>query len=166
MDLVEREPYNPGVYLMRIILTQDVRKLGAIGDIVNVKDGYARNYLLPRNFAVAANESNKAELDHQKRVLERKSAKLLAEYKKLASNIEKVSLTIAKKTGEDEKIFGTVTSTELEEKLKESGLEVDKRDIHIDEEVKKVGVYNATVKLHAQVDAKLKFWVVADESDA
>ena len=88
---------------MRIILTQDVKKLGTIGEIVNVKDGYARNFLLPRSMAVVANEANKAELEHQKRVLERKSAKLLAEYKKLAANIEKVSVTIAKKTGEDEK---------------------------------------------------------------
>jgi large subunit ribosomal protein L9 len=151
---------------MRIILTQDVRKLGTIGDIVNVKDGYARNYLLPRNFAVVANESNKAELEHQKRVLERKSAKVLAEFKKLASNIEKVSVTIAKKTGEDEKIFGTVTSAELEAKLKEAGVEVDRRDIVLTEEVKKVGVYNAEVRLHSKITAKLKFWVVADEADA
>ena len=112
---------------MRIILTQDVKKLGTIGEIVNVKDGYARNFLLPRSMAVVANEANKAELEHQKRVLERKSAKLLAEYKKLAANIEKVSVTIAKKTGEDEKIFGTVTSTELEAKLKEAGVDGQQR---------------------------------------
>lgn len=149
---------------MRIILTQDVKKLGSIGEIVNVKDGYARNYLLPRNFAVVANEANKAELEHQKRVLERKSAKVLAEMKKLASNIEKVSVTIAKKAGEDEKIFGTVTAAELEAKLKEAGVEVDKRDIELTEEVKKVGVYNADVKLHSKVTAKLKFWVVAEEA--
>lgn len=148
---------------MRIILTQDVKKLGTIGEIVNVKDGYARNFLLPRSMAVVANEANKAELEHQKRVLERKSAKLLAEYKKLAANIEKVSVTIAKKTGEDEKIFGTVTSTELEAKLKEAGVEADRRDIVITEDVKKVGVYTAEVRLHSKVTAKLKFWVVADE---
>ena len=151
---------------MRIILTQDVKKLGTIGEIVNVKDGYARNYLLPRSMAVVANESNKAELEHQKRILERKSAKLLAQYKKLAPNIEKVSVTIAKKVGEEDKIFGTVTAAELEAKLSEAGVEVDKRDIVLTEEVKKVGVYNTEVRLHSKVTAKLKFWVVADEGDA
>lgn len=150
---------------MRVILTQDVKKLGTIGQIVNVKDGYARNFLLPRQFAVVANESNKAELEHQKRVLERKRAKVLAEVKKIASNIEKVSVTIAKKTGDDEKIFGTVTTNELEAKLAEAGLEVDRRDIVITEDVKKVGVYNAEVRLHTEVTAKLKFWVVAEETE-
>lgn len=150
---------------MRIILTQDIRKLGSIGDIVNVKDGYARNFLLPRSMAVTANEANKAELEHQKRLLERKSAKQLAEYKKLASNIEKVSVTISKRAGEDEKIFGTVTPQELSNSLGDAGIEVDKRDIFLTESVKKVGVYSADVKLHSKVTAKLKFWVVADEPE-
>lgn len=150
---------------MRVILTQDVKKLGTIGDIVNVKDGYARNFLLPREVAVVANVSNKAELDHQKRVLDRKKAKVLAEVKKLASNIEKVSVTIAKRTGEDEKIFGTVTTVELEAKLKEAGVDVDRRDIALTEDVKKVGVYSAEVRLHSEVTAKLKFWVVAEETE-
>ena len=150
---------------MRIILTQDIRKLGSIGDIVNVKDGYARNFLLPRSMAVTANEANKAELEHQKRLLERKSAKQLAEHKKLASNIEKVSVTISKRAGEDEKIFGTVTPQELSNSLGDAGIEVDKRDIFLTESVKKVGVYSADVKLHSKVTAKLKFWVVADEPE-
>ena len=150
---------------MRIILTQDIRKLGSIGDIVNVKDGYARNFLLPRSMAVTANEANKAELEHQKRLLERKSAKQLAVYKKLASNIEKVSVTISKRAGEDEKIFGTVTPQELSNSLGDAGIEVDKRDIFLTESVKKVGVYSADVKLHSKVTAKLKFWVVADEPE-
>jgi large subunit ribosomal protein L9 len=146
---------------MKIILTAEVSKLGSIGDIVNVKDGYARNFLLPRGLASVANDSNKKALDHQVRILEKKRAKALDEAKGVASNIEKTSVTVSKQVGEDEKIFGTVTTAELSVLLKAEGLEIDKKDIKITEEIKKVGVYAAEVKLHAKVTATFKVWVVA-----
>jgi len=146
---------------VRLILNQDVPALGSIGDLVTVKGGFARNYLIPRGFAVVANERNKAELDHQIKILEKKRAEQLGEAKKLAAQIEKASVTVAKQVGEEEKIFGSVTTAELEELLAAEGIKVDRRNITVLEEVKKVGVYSAEVKLHAEVSAKFKVWVVA-----
>ena len=146
---------------VKLILNQDVPSLGTIGEIVNVKGGYARNYLIPRGLGLLANEKNKAALGHQLRILEKKRAKLLGEAKKLASAIEKTSVTVSKQVGEEEKIFGTVTTAELAELIAKEGLKVDKKDITILEEIKKVGVYTAQVKLHSDVVAKFKVWVVA-----
>jgi len=146
---------------VRLILNQDVPALGSIGDLVTVKGGFARNYLIPRGFAVVANERNKAELDHQIKVLEKKRLEHLGEAKKLAAQIEKTSVTVAKQVGEEEKIFGSVTTAELEELLAAEGIKIDRRNITVLEEVKKVGVYSAEVKLHAEVSAKFKVWVVA-----
>ena len=147
---------------MRVILTEDVKTLGSIGDVKDVKDGYARNFLIPRSLAKVANDSNRKELDHNKRILDRRKQKVLAEFKTLAATIERISVTVAKPVGEDERIFGTVTSAELEELLAKEGITVSRRDIKISEDVKKVGVYSAEVKLHSEVSAKFKVWVVAE----
>lgn len=146
---------------MKLILTNDVPTLGGIGSIVQVKNGYARNYLLPKKLAVLANESNTKQLEHQKRVLAKRREKVLNEFKALASKIEKVSLEVSKLVGEDERIFGSVTTAELAEMLAAQGVKVSKKDITLPEDVKKVGVYTANVSLHSEVNAKLKFWVVA-----
>lgn len=146
---------------MKLILTEDVPSLGTIGNIVKVKDGYARNYLLPRGMAIPSNESNTNQLNHNKRVLQARYEKVLAEKQSLASRIEKVSLEVAKQVGEDERIFGSVTNTELAELLEEQGVVISKKDIRLPEDVKKVGVYTADVRLHSEVSAKLKFWVVS-----
>lgn len=146
---------------MKVILSQEVYNLGTIGDVVNVRNGYARNFLLPRQLASVANEANKKALDHQKAVLDRKREKVVAAAKELASKIEKTSITVTKQVGEDEKIFGTVTTAELEVLLKAEGLDVSKKDIQILDDIKKVGVYAAQVKLHADIAAKFKVWVVA-----
>ena len=149
---------------MKVILNHDVNALGAIGEVVNVRDGFARNFLLPRGLAIPANEENAAQLAHQKRVLDKKRAKLLAEAKGVATMIEKTSVTVAKQVGEDERIFGSVTTGELEELLSQEGIKVSKKDISLSEEIKKVGVYTAQVKLHSEVVAKFKVWVVAQQS--
>ena len=146
---------------MKVILSQDVDHLGTIGDIVNVRNGYARNFLLPRGLATVANESNKKALDHQLRVLERRREKALKAAKALGATVEKTSLTVTKQVGEDERIFGSVTTAELEELLKAEGLDVAKKDITILDEIKKVGVYTAQIKLHPEVTPKFKVWVVA-----
>lgn len=148
---------------MRIILNHDVPSLGKIGEIVNVKNGYARNFLIPRGFAAIANESNEAQLTHHRRQLDKKKAVLLAEAKTLAATIEKTSVTVYKQVGEDERIFGSVTTAEVEALLNQEGLKVSKRDITILDEVKKVGVYHGQVKLHSEVTAKFKIWVVAQQ---
>lgn len=146
---------------VKLILNQDVSNLGNVGDIVNVKGGYARNYLIPRGLAVMANERNRKALEHQLKVLERKRSALLEEAKKLAASIEKTSVTVTKQVGDEEKIFGSVTTAELAELLANEGLKIDKKDISLVEDIKKVGVYSAQVKLHPEVSAKFKVWVVA-----
>ncbi len=148
---------------MKVILTQEVSNLGSIGEVVNVRNGYARNFLLPRGLAAVANEANQAQLAHHKRVLEKRREKALAEAKSLAGKIEKISVTVAKQVGEDEKIFGSVTTGELEELLKAEGVDISKKEISLLDEVKKVGVYSAQVKLHKDVVAKFKVWVVAQQ---
>ena len=148
---------------MKVILNQDVSALGHIGEIVNVRNGYARNFLLPRGMAAVANEANEAALKHHRRILDKKKAQLLADAKTLAAQIEKTAVTVYKQTGEDERIFGSVTTAELEELLNQEGLKVSKRDISLVEDIKKVGVYHGQVKLHADVTAKFKVWVVAKQ---
>ncbi|MCX6108193.1 MAG: 50S ribosomal protein L9 [Proteobacteria bacterium] len=146
---------------MKVILTNEVASLGSIGDVVNVRNGYARNFLLPRGLAALANEENQSALNHHKRVLEKRREKILVAAKELAAQIEKTSVTVSKQVGEDEKIFGSVTAGELEELLLAEGLKVSKKDITILDDIKKVGVYAAQVKLHAEVTPKFKVWVVA-----
>lgn len=146
---------------MKLILTQNVPSLGQIGTIVRVKNGFARNFLLPRGLGVVADEKNQAALNQQLKQLEKKKAVLLAEAKTLASQIEKTSVTVTKQVGEDERIFGSVTTSELEGLLSAEGLKVSKRDIALTEEIKKVGVYAAEVRVHPDVTAKFKVWVVA-----
>ena len=146
---------------MKLILSHNVESLGVIGDIVKVKGGYARNFLVPRGLAVVANEGNEKALKQQLKVLEKKKQQILDEAKKFAGQIEKVSITVAKQVGEDEKIFGSVTTSELEELLAAEGVKVSRKDIRLTEEVKKVGVYSAEVKVHPEVTATFKVWVVA-----
>lgn len=146
---------------MKVILSESVGSLGAVGTLVNVRDGYARNFLFPRGLAIQANEANKAELAHTMRVFEKRRAKALTEAKGLGNKIDKISVTVSKQVGEDEKIFGSVTTAELEELLAAEGMKVSRKDITITEEIKKVGVYTANVKLHPEVTAKFKVWVVA-----
>jgi large subunit ribosomal protein L9 len=148
---------------MRLILSQNVENLGRIGELVKVKNGYARNFLIPRGLAVVANEGNQASLNHQIRLLEKKKALILADAKKHAGLIEKISVTVTKQVGEDEKIFGSVTTAELEELLAQEGVKVSKKDIKLTEEIKKVGVYAAEVRVHPEVTAKFKVWVVAPQ---
>ncbi|NRA64340.1 MAG: 50S ribosomal protein L9 [Pseudobacteriovorax sp.] len=146
---------------MRLILNQNVDSLGQIGDIVTVKAGYARNYLIPRGLGVIANVGNEKALNQQLKVLDKKKQELLTAAKKLAASIEKTSVTVAKQVGEDEKIFGSVTTAELEGLLAAEGFEINRKDIKLTEEVKKVGVFAAEVKVHPEVTAKFKVWVVA-----
>ena len=146
---------------MKVILTEEVSNLGSIGQIVQVKNGYARNYLLPRSLAVVANESNKKELEHRQRTLAIKRAKVLEAFEKTARMIAKVKVSIEKQVGEDDKIFGTVTTAEIAQILKDNQLDISKKDIVLTEEIKTVGKYTAEVHLHPEVTAKVNLKVVA-----
>ena len=146
---------------MLILLQANVASVGHIGDLVNVKPGFARNFLFPRKLAILADESNKRELEHNLRIAELKKAKALTTAKELAAQIASVSLTVQKQVGEEDKIFGSVTHQELSDAFKSEGYEFDRRSITILDEIKKVGVYRGTVKVHPEVAAEFKIWVVA-----
>lgn len=149
---------------MNIILTENVDGLGKIGDLVKVKPGYARNFLLPRGLALEANPRNVKELEHQKRQLERKMLKLTQEAEVLKQRLEAVSSCVfAHRAGEEGKLFGSVTSKEIAEKLAAEGLEIDRKKIQLDEPIKALGEFEVPVKLQAGVTATVKVSVVAAE---
>ncbi len=146
---------------MLVLLEENVPNLGLIGDLVNVKPGFARNFLLPRGFAVSADESNQKQLAHKRRQAEAKKLKALHAAKELANTISALSLTIHKPVGEEDKIFGTVTTQELSAAFTTAGYELDRRLITIIDDIKRVGVYKGSVKLHPEVSAEFNIWVVA-----
>ena len=126
---------------MKVILTQDIPSVGLIGNIVQVKNGFARNYLIPRSLAVVANTSNVKELDHHKRVLTKRKEKVLAAFKAQAAKLNKLTLTIVKQVGEEDKIFGSVTTAEIEALLDKEGLKISRKQIELTESIKKIGNY-------------------------
>ncbi len=147
---------------MKVILRKEHEKLGNIGDVVDVKDGYARNYLFPRNVAYPATKGAVAALDEEKKQAGRRVSKELKSSEKLAAELEKVSITIQMQVGEDEKLFGSVTSQMIADQLKDKGFTIDKRIIALDEPIKALGIYNVDVKLHQSVTGKVKVWVVRE----
>lgn len=148
---------------MEIILLKNIERLGAKYDVVKVKDGFGRNFLIPQKSAVIANKTNLNKLQSLKEAEERKLAALLEDYRKNAELIEGKSFTIGAKAGTTEKIFGSVTNVQLANKLKEElGIEVDRKIIEIEEEVKTLGTHKATVKLHPEVIANMTFEVVKE----
>ncbi len=147
---------------MKVILRKEHEKLGTIGDVVEVKDGYARNYLFPRNVAYPATKGAVSALEEEKKQAERRHSKELKANEKLAADLEKVSITLQMKVGEDEKLFGSVTSQMIADSLKEQGFTIDKRIIDLEEPIKALGIYTVNVKLHQNVTGKVKVWVVRE----
>ncbi len=145
---------------MKVILKEDVEKLGQAGDLVTVKDGYGRNFLIPQAKAVLATKGAIAELELMKQRAAQKAELTVQEAKDLAAVIEATSLTISVTTGEDDKIHGTVTNVQIAEALAEKNVAVDRRNITIDTDVKTLGEYTATINLLGDLKPKLKFWVV------
>jgi large subunit ribosomal protein L9 len=140
---------------MKVILRKNYDKLGEIGEIVEVKNGFARNFLIPRPCNIKAFEEEK------KQILKRET-KELEEAQKLAVDLENVSISIPVKVGEEDKIFGTVTTQMIADSLKEKGFEVDKRKIEITEPIKALGIYSVNIKLHPKVSTAVKTWVVRE----
>ena len=147
---------------MKIILRQDHTKLGKIGDIVEVKDGYARNFLIPRKVAFVATPGNLQALEEEKKQHVEREKKGLRQAEKLAEELEKTSITLQMKVGEDEKLFGSVTSQMIADALKEKGHVIDKRIIELDEPIKALGIYTVNLKLSTNVTGKVKVWVVRE----
>jgi large subunit ribosomal protein L9 len=148
---------------MQVILTQDVDNLGKAGELVSVRPGYGRNYLVPRGLAVSATVRNKNRLEHEKAVIERRVTKERATATELAAKINIMTLQFERMVGEDEKLFGSVTSRDIQEQLKRAGVDIDHRWIQLDQSVKALGKYEVPVRLAAGVLATLKFWVVGKD---
>ena len=147
---------------MKIILKEDVQNLGYKDDVVEVKDGYGRNYLIPQGKAVIANSSNLKQLEENQRQRAHKLAKIKADAEALAATLEGVSLTIGAKTSSTGTIFGSVNAIQIAEALEQLGFNVDRKVIEVKETIKEVGTYNAIAKLHKEVSVEIPFEVVAE----
>jgi large subunit ribosomal protein L9 len=150
---------------IKVILRQDVADLGATGDVVTVKPGYARNFLLPQGLAFEATSANIKRLDEDKRRSEAKSKQQRLEASRRAAQLENVSLTFQANAGEEGKLFGSITSADIADRLNEGDLDftIDKRDIELDEAIKALGVYDVTIRLHTEVKPQIKVWVTKQD---
>lgn len=149
---------------MQVILTKDVAELGGAGQTVTVKNGYGANFLIPRGMAVLATVRNQREMEHQKRRIEAQIAKEKQKAEVLAKKLSGVSVTLTRLVASDEKdkIHGSVTAQDIADALKNEGFAIDRRAIVLDTALKSLGVYEVPVKLHRDVTAQVKVWVVAD----
>jgi large subunit ribosomal protein L9 len=147
---------------MKVILLENVPPLGKAGDLVKVSDGYGRNYLIPQKKAVLATEKSLKVIEHQKRLIQQRMEKAKKDAEKLGQQIENLSCTFAKTVGESGKLFGSVTSMDIENYLKENGIKVDRKKIALEEPIKNLGVSNVPIKLHPEVTTHLKVWVVQE----
>lgn len=147
---------------MKVILKDDVKNLGRMGDVVNVSDGYARNFLLPKNLASEASTKNIKELEHNKKIILEKAAKIRDASKNTAEKLSALRLTVKAKAGEDSKLFGSVTSMDIAGALAAEGFEIDKKKIHIEEPIKRLGEYTVQVRVHPEVTAQIAVNVVPE----
>jgi large subunit ribosomal protein L9 len=148
---------------MRVILREEVEKLGTAGEVVSVRDGYGRNYLLPRGLALLATEKDVARFEHDKRVIAARAAKLSKELGAQADKLNQVSVSIPAQTGEGDKLYGSVTSRDIAEALKAQGVTVDVKKLQLPEPIKTLGMTEVPLKLGQNVTATIKVWVVKKE---
>lgn len=151
---------------MEIILTEDVPKLGHAGDIVRVKDGYARNYLLPRGKAMLATRGRVREIEHKKQVIAEKQRKEISSLEGVARQLAGLSLEFEARAGEEGKLFGSVTNADIAARLAEQGVEVDRRRIDLHDPIKQIGEYDVPVRLHREVTATVSVKVRSLEGEA
>jgi len=148
---------------MEVLLKKDVKNLGKEGDIVKIKDGFGRNYLFPKDLAVPANPKNLKIFEQKKMIAAKKSEKLKKSAMELADKLKKISCTIVRHAGEENKLFGSVTSMDIAESLENEGYKIDKKDILLDEPIKKLGIYRVPVKVHPEITVDIKVWVVKEK---
>src|SRR5689334_16652585 len=148
---------------MEIILREDIDKLGERGQVVKVADGYARNFLLPRKLAVAANESNKKIVEQERQAHLRREAKRINEAQELGKMMGSVTVTIRQKAGENDQLFGSVTANDVAVALEKLGYTIDRKKVHLDEPIKTLGDFQVNVRLHKDVAIDLPVHVVKDE---
>ena len=148
---------------MKVILREDVHGLGRSGELVEVRDGYGRNYLLPRGLAMPANERNLRQLDHDKRVIDSRQAKLRAAAGDVASLLARTDVQVSRKVGEQDKLYGSVTALDIADALAARGVKIDRPQIHLPEPLKTLGNFEVEVHLHHDVTGKVKVAVVAEQ---
>lgn len=140
---------------MKVILKEDVKNLGIMGSIVDVANGYGRNYLIPRNLAVEANPNNLNQMKHEKNIIDMKSKKIIRSAEDLAKKISGITLSIEEQSGEDDKLFGSVTAKDIAEGLAKQGVEIEKRKINLEEPIKRLGTYTVQVKVLRDISANV-----------
>jgi large subunit ribosomal protein L9 len=148
---------------MRLILREDLDNLGRAGEVVTVRDGYGRNFLLPRGLAALATEKDVAKLEHERRVIAVRAAKTAKDLEAQVSKLSQVSVSLSRAVGEGDKLYGSVTNRDIADALKEQGHEVDPRKIELDDSIKTLGMTEVPIKLGKDATAKIKVWVVKKE---
>jgi len=147
---------------MKVILREDFEHLGAAGDIIEVKPGYARNYLIPRKIAYPARTNFVRMLEEENRQKEHRKHKEKKDAEELASKLQNVSVTIPVTVGEEDKMFGSVTNQDISEALSKQNFEIDRKKIVLEEPIKELGIYSVPIKLYSEVEAHIKVWVVKE----
>jgi len=147
---------------MKVILKKDYKDLGDCGTIVDVKSGYARNYLIPQGIGVIANKKNMKIFKEEQKRQEFQKNKEKRKAEEMAKKLDNISLTATVKVGEEDKVFGSVTSQDIAKLLQDKGYDIDKRKIELEEPIKALGVYTIGVKLHSDIEAKIRLWVVKE----
>ncbi len=150
---------------MKIILLQDVDKLGSAGDIVTVKDGYGRNFLIPQKMAVVATVGTVKAKEEERRQASRKVAQQKQDATRVAAELERTEVVLKAKVGSENRIFGSITAQQVADALTHQGFALDRRRIELNEEIRMIGVYTATVKLHPEVTAQVKIRVVSETGE-
>jgi large subunit ribosomal protein L9 len=145
---------------MKVIFLQDIKNIGKAGEIKDLSEGYARNFLFPKKLALEANAENMKVYENQKLLEKKKHEQLVKEALMLKEKLEKASCTITVKVGEDDKMFGSVTNSDISKNLENIGFKIEKKDIILEHPIKELGVYTVDIKLHHEVSAKVKIWVV------
>jgi large subunit ribosomal protein L9 len=148
---------------MQVILKEDVRDLGLIGDVVNVKDGYARNFLIPKGLAIEASSRNIKALEHEKKKIQEHMKRAKTKAEELASRLSSTIITIKAKIGEGDKLFGSVTAMDIAGALAREGINIDRKRIMLEEPLKRAGTYAINIKVHSEVSAQLNISVVSDK---
>lgn len=150
---------------IQVILSADVPHLGHMGDVVNVRKGYARNYLLPRGLALLATQRNVKHLEHAKRVIQKQAERQIASAKEVADRLAAASITVPRRVAEEDRLYGSVTARDIQAALAAENIEVEARQIQLNEPIKHLGVFNVPVALARDVKAEVKVWVVEEEAE-
>jgi len=148
---------------MQVILRERMENLGDAGAVVDVKAGYARNYLIPKGFAYEASAANLKRIEHERATVAKLAAHDLDEARKRAGSLENVSLTFHARAAQEGRLFGSITSADIADELAKQGIEVDRRQIDLEEPIKALGVFSVPIRLHAEVRPEIKVWVIKEE---